>query len=336
MRKFAPLAAMAAASVIALAACAGGTSPVQSSSASNSGSAPSDRVYRIGISQIQAHPALDAVREGFKQELKDAGLKATYSEKNAQGDQSTAANIAGGFKTDNVDLIVAIATPTAQAAVQAITDIPILVTAVTDPVDAGLVDSLEKPGRNVTGTTDANPVKEQLQLIKDIVPTAKTVGIVYSTSEANSLIQVEWAKTAAKELGLTITEAPAPTTADVLQAAETVDADAIWVPVDNTVVTALESVLQVGEAKKIPVFVGDADSVARGAIGTFGIDYYELGRQTGQMAIKILVDGQNPGDMPIESLNNPTLYLNPGAAERMGVKIPQSVLDRADPANITK
>lgn len=337
-RRFLALSAVAAAASVSLAACGGQTNDNQSDESSQSQSSLAGEAaqsFKIGVTQIVSHPSLDRSLEGFKQAFADAGIEVTYDEKNANGDQSTAASIAGTFASSDNDLILAIATPTAQAAAQAIGDKPILITAVTDPVDAGLVDSLEAPGKNITGTTDANPVTEQLQLIKDLVPDVKTLGIIYSPGEANSVVQVGWAKEAAATLGLEIVEGPAVASADVLQAAESLDVDAIYVPTDNVVVSALETVLQVGEQKQIPVFGAEGDSVARGAVATYGLDYFALGYQTGEMAIRVLVDGADPATMPVETITEPTLYLNKGAAERMGVTIPEELLAKADPANVT-
>ncbi len=341
MKKIFGLAAFAATFTLALAGCSGGSAQSGTESAeSGAGEAASSTdstTYVVGIAQLMDHPSLTAAADGFKAAMEDSGLNVTFDEQNANGDQSTAANIAGSFKSENVDLVLAIATPTAQATAQAITDTPVLFTAVTDPVDAGLVDSLESPGGNVTGTTDANPVKEQLALIQEIVPGAKTVGIVYSPGEANSVVQVEWAKTAASELGLEIVEAPAMSSQDVLQATESLsDVDAIYVPTDNVVVTSLETVLQVGEAKKIPVFGAEGDSVARGAVATYGLDYYQLGYQTGEMAAAILKGEKQPEEIAVETLQDPSLYLNLGAAERMGVEIPANLIEQADPENITE
>lgn len=330
-----PLVLVAAVSALLLSACGGGAQSGESSGDAAESASSADG-YTIGITQLLSHPSLDAAREGFKQAFTDAGVEATFDEKNAQGDQSTAADIAGTFNSGDYDLVLAIATPTAQAAAQAITDKPVLFTAVTDPVDAGLVNSLEAPGGNLTGTSDANPVKEQLQLIKDIVPGAEKIGIVYSPGEANSLVQVEWAKTAASSLGLEIVEAPAVASADVLQAVDSLDVDAIYVPTDNVVVSSLETVIQVGETKKIPVFGAEGDSVARGAVATVGLNYTDLGIQTGKMALRILTEGADPATMPVETQSDPLVYVNTGAAERMGVEIPQEILDKAAPENITK
>lgn len=292
--------------------------------------------YKIAIAETITHPSLDASIEGFKAALKDAGLKVSYDEKNANGDQGVIASIAGQISSGSYDLVLGVATPMAQGLVQSVANTPVLFTAVTDPVDAGLVDSLEKPGANVTGTSDKNPVKEQLELITQIKPDAKNVGVLYNSGEANSVVQVGWVKEEAKKLGLNVEEANATNTAEVQQAAESLDVDAFYIPTDNTVVSALDSVIQVGEQKKIPVIAAEGDSVAKGCVATYGISYYELGYQTGKMAVKILKDGADPANMPVETQNDLLFYVNTGAAERMGVTIPQELLDKAKPENITK
>jgi putative ABC transport system substrate-binding protein len=289
----------------------------------------------IGITQIVEHPALDAARQGFIDAMTEGGYvegeNVIYDFNNAQNDKSNALTIAQKFANDKVDLIFAIATPTAQAASQATADIPILITAVTDPVAAGLVESMEAPGTNVTGTTDMNPIAEQLELIKAFVPGAKKVGVIYNAGEVNSEVQVKIAKEVAGHIGLEIVEASVATSADVNQAAGSLAGrvDAIYVPTDNTVVSALETVLQVAEEHKIPVIAGEGDSVERGALATVGIDYYELGRQTAEMAIRVL-KGEDPATMPIEKQKNMQLYVNKSAAKAMGVEIPEDILNEAD------
>ncbi|MFB9621348.1 ABC transporter substrate-binding protein [Brooklawnia cerclae] len=319
-----PLRGMTALAIVGALALAG------CGSDSSSGSSSSGTVYRIGITQIVSHPSLDAAREGFKQALADAGIEAEYDEQNAQGDQATATSIASKFASQDLDLVLAVATPTAQAAAQAIIDTPILFTAVTDPVAADLVDSNETPGGNITGTTDMNPVAEQIALVKRLNPDAKTVGILYSSGEVNSQVQVELAREAADEQGLTVVEKTITTTSEVLQAAQTLDVDAIYVPTDNNVVAGLDTVIQVAEDKQIPLIAGETDSVAKGALITYGLDYTELGRQTGEMAVKILTEGADPATLAVESQKTPKLVINTTAAERMGVTVPQDLLDEAD------
>lgn len=296
--------------------------------------AGSSDMVRIGITQIVEHPSLDAAREGFKRAMTENGYtegeNITFDEQNAQNDQATATSIASKFASDGVDLVLAIATPTAQAAAQAITDIPILITAVTEPEEAGLVDSWDAPGGNVSGTSDLNPVEDQLGLIKELAPDAKTVGIVYSSGEVNSEVQVELAKETAKKLGLELKLATVSNSAEVQQAAESLDVDALYVPTDNNVVNALESMIQIAESKQIPLVVGEGDSVEGGGLATYGIDYEELGYQTGLMAVKILKEGADPATMPIETLEEIQLIVNKSAAANMGVEIPAALLEKAD------
>lgn len=301
---------------------------------SKSADAPKDgnsKAYRIGITQIVSHPSLDDAREGFKQALADAGLEVEYDEQNAQSDQATASAIANKFAGANLDLILAISTPVAQATTQVITDKPILFTAVTDPVAADLVASNEAPGGNVTGTTDMNPVADQIALVKQVKPDAKTVGIIYSSGEVNSEVQVKVAREAAAKEGLEVVEKTISTGAEVVQAAQALSGvDAIYVPTDNNVVAGLDSVIQVAEDAKIPLIAGETVSVEKGALISVGLDYFTLGQQTGKMAVKILTEGADPATMPVEEQEKPRLVINMGAAKRMGIEIPQTLLDKAD------
>lgn len=315
------MAVLVAAGALALAGCG---------SNSSSGSPSTTKTYKIGITQIVSHPSLDAAREGFKQALADAGVKATYDEQNAQGDQATATSIASKFASQHLDLVLAIATPAAQAAAQAITTSPVLFTAVTDPVAANLVTSNDHPGANITGTTDMNPVAEQIALVKQLNPAAKTVGVLYSSGEVNSQVQVDLARKAAATQGLTLVEKTITTTSEVLQAAQTLSVDAIYVPTDNNVVAGLDSVIQVAETKHVPIIAGETDSVKKGALITYGLDYTSLGKQTGDMAVRVLTQGADPASMPVEAQKTPKLVINTTAAQRMGVTVPQDLLSKAD------
>jgi putative ABC transport system substrate-binding protein len=319
------LAGALAASALLLAACGN-----DDGSGDDTATGDDARTYSVGVTQIAAHPSLDASLVGFKAALEDAGLDVEYEEENAQGDQSTAISIATGFASAGHDLILAIATPTAQAAAQAITDVPILITAVTEPEAAGLVDSWDAPGGNLTGTSDLNPVAEQLGLLAEIAPDVQTVGIVYSSGEVNSEVQVELAQEAATELGLEIETAAITNSGEVQQAADSLDVDAFYVPTDNTVIQSFEALLQVAESKSLPLVSADGDTVERGAIATYGIDYEQLGYQTGEMAVRILTEGADPAEMPIETLADWPLIVNPAAAERMGVELPAELVERAD------
>ncbi|MFZ1382895.1 MAG: ABC transporter substrate-binding protein [Scrofimicrobium sp.] len=344
MKKLASLGAALAVGALALAGCSGGGntdtsgSNTESSESSDSG-ASSDTTYTVGIIKQMEHPSLTAASDGFKAALEESGLNIKFDDKDANGDKSVAASIAGTFKEQNVDLVLAIGTDSAQAAANAMDETPILFTAVTDPVDAQLVTTWEDPGANVSGTSDANPVEDQIELITEIVPDTKTVGVVYSPGEPNSVVQVGWVKEAAEKLGIEVVESPATESSMVKQAAQTLadkNVDAIYVPTDNTVVTSLESVLMVGEDSKIPVFGAEGDSVERGCVATYGLDYYQLGYQTGLMAAQILKGEKQVGEIAVATQEEPQLYLNLGGAERMGVTIPESLIEQAAPENVFK
>ncbi|MDR1427021.1 MAG: ABC transporter substrate-binding protein [Bifidobacteriaceae bacterium] len=284
--------------------------------------------FHIGITQIVDHPSLNLIREGFKDALVQAGVEATYDEQNAQNDQSNAATIAGSFAADaSIDLIVAIATPTAQAVVQQIADRPVLFAGVTDPVDAGLVPSFEPSGTNVTGTSDLNPNANPVGLIQEIVPDVKTVGVLYSSAEANSEVQVEAYRAEAEPLGIEIEAQAITNTSEVATGAQALEGvDAILIPTDNTVVAALEAVIQFAEQAKIPLFSADAESVDRGTVATRGISYYDVGLRTGEMAVQILRDGVDVGSIPTLVVEDTELKVNPAAADRMGISVPEAIL----------
>ena len=317
--------ALAAAGVLTLAGCSG-----SSDGAASEGGAEGQS-YSIGILQLVQHPALDAATEGFQQAFKDAGVEVEWDVQNANGEQATAVTIAQNFASSDLDMVLAVATPAAQASAQAMTDVPVLFTAVTDAVEAELVDSNEEPGGNVTGTSDAAPIGDQLDLLAEIVPDAKKIGIVYSSGEVNSEVQVKAAKEAASERGMEIVETTVTTANDIAQAAETLGAvDAIYVPTDNTVVSGIASLIQVAEAKQIPVIGAESGTVEGGAVATLGIDYTKLGIQTGEMALKILQDGGDPATTPVEFSKEFTYVVNEGAAERMGVTVPKEILEQAE------
>jgi putative ABC transport system substrate-binding protein len=288
----------------------------------------------VAVTAIVEHPALDACRDGIRDELKAAGyeegknLRFVYE--SAQGNPGTAVQIAQKFVGDDPDVIVPISTPSAQAVVGATTEIPVVFTAVTDPLGAKLVTSLERPGGNVTGMSDLSPIAKHLELIKEITPAAKAIGVPYNPGEANAVTLVQLLKEHAGPAGLSIVEAAAPKSSDVLAAAQSLvgKVDVIYVPTDNTIVSALEAVLKVGIDNQIPVYAGDTDSAKRGAIAALGFNYYDVGRQTGQIVLRVL-KGENPGDIPVEGIEITELVVNPGAAESMGVTLPEAVVARA-------
>lgn len=223
-----------------------------------------------------------------------------------------------------------ISTPSAQAVVGATKSIPVVFTAVTDPVGAKLVPNPEHPGGNVTGMSDLSPIGLHLDLIKEIMPKATHLGVIYNPGEANSMTLLKLLQKEAPGRGLSLVGAPAPRSADVLAAAQSLvgDVDAIYVPTDNTVVTALEAIVKVGTDNQLPVFAGDTDSVPRGAIAALGFNYYDLGRQTGKIVARVL-GGEKPGDLPVESVKTTQLFVNPGAAKAMGITLPDPVIKRA-------
>jgi putative ABC transport system substrate-binding protein len=290
--------------------------------------------YRIGISQFVEHPALDAAREGFIEGLVEAGFSEEnieFIEQNAQADFATAQSIAQQFKSNNLDLILAIATPNAQAAANVIKDTPVLFTAVTDPVEAGIVESMEHPGGNLTGTTDMNPVAQQIELIKEFIPEITDLGVLYNPGEVNSVVQVDLVKEATAAMGIELHEGTVSNSSEVSLAASSLvgDVDAIYVPTDNIIVSALPSVLNITNQNNIPVFASENGQVRQGSIATLGIDYKLLGIQTGKMAARVL-NGADTAEMAVESSDELKLYLNTKAAEDLGLEIPAAVLERAD------
>ncbi|AIT61039.1 ABC transporter substrate-binding protein [Corynebacterium doosanense] len=324
IKKLATLAAVTAAATLSLTAC--GDSGSDSASSADGGES-----YHIGINQLVQHPALDAATEGFKSAFEDAGVEVEWDEQNANGEQATALTIAQQFASSDLDLALAVATPAAQATVQNLTDVPVLFTAVTDPVEADLVDSLEKPGDNVTGTSDAAPFEQQLELLTQIVPETKTIGIVYASGEVNSQVQVDAMTEAAKKQGIEVVIQTVTNVTEIPQAAEAIgDVDAFYVPTDNMVVSGLSSLIQVAEEKKIPVIGAEEGTVEGGAVATIGIDYEELGRQTGEMALRILQEDADPAEMPVETASEFTYVVNGAAAKAQGVTIPQEILDEAE------
>lgn len=290
----------------------------------------------VAVSQFVEHPSLDAVREGLKDGLAEAGYKdgesLRWEYQSAQANPATAAQIASKYAGARPDVIVAIATPSAQSAVSAAGNIPVIFSAVTDPVAAKLVENVERPGRNVSGVSDLSPVAQHLALIKEILPEAERLGVIYSAGEDNSVSLVKLVKENAAAAGFSeVKEATVSSSSEVATAARSLvgSVEAIYVPTDNTVVSALESVVQVGQENQLPVFSSDTDSVERGAIASLGFNYYDIGVQTGEMVSKVL-KGTRPGDLPVEFAKNLQLYINPAAAESMGVTIPASVTDRAN------
>lgn len=278
-------------------------------------------VFKIGISQLAEHPALDDARKGFEDGLKELGMNVEIDYKNAQADVENTISIAQKFVNDKTDLIYTIATQAAQSAKQVTSDIPIIFSAVTDPVVAELVDSMESPGGNVTGTSDASPMDRQLQLFKDLDNSIEKVGIIFNTSEPNSQVQIEMAKEIALDLGIEIVEVGISTINDIPQAVDSIikRVDGIYTITDNMVASAV-NVVSEKAIKQNMITIGAEDShVDGGILMTDGISYYELGKQSAKMAKEILVDGKNPANIPAAKSENTQKAVNQQTLKALGL-----------------
>jgi putative ABC transport system substrate-binding protein len=288
----------------------------------------------VAVTAIVEHPALDAVRDGVQAALKEAGYESgknlKWQYQSAQGNTGTAAQIARKFVGDKPDAIVAIATPSAQAVVAATKSVPVVYSAVTDPVAAKLVPSMEPSKTNVAGVSDVLALDKQIELIKQVVPGAKRIGMVYNPGEANSVVVVKELQKLLPGMGLTLVEAAAPRSVDVSSAARSLigKVDVIYTSTDNNVVSAYEALVKVGQDAKIPLVASDTDSVKRGAIAALGINYRDLGEQTGRMVVRIL-KGEKPGEIKSETSSKLELFVNPGAAEKQGVKLSDALIKSA-------
>lgn len=301
--------------------------------AQSAGLAVAADAVKVAVTAIVEHPALDAARDGIRDGLKAAGWdgdKIEFSYESAQGNPATAAQIARKFIGEAPDVIVPISTPSAQAVVAATKTIPVVFTAVTDPVGAQLVVNTGKPGGNVTGLSDLSPLADHLKLIAEITPDAKRIGVPYNPGEPNAVTLVNLLKEMADDHGMTIVEASATKSSEVQTAAKSLigKVDAIYVPTDNTIVSALEAVVAVGIQSKIPVYSGDTASVERGAIATVGFDYYQIGLQTAEIVARVL-KGEKPGDIAVTVAKGTDLFVNLKSAAAMGVTVPDAVKARA-------
>lgn len=292
------------------------------------------KTAKVAVSQIVEHPALDATRQGLLDGLKakgyEQGKNLDFDFKTAQGNPAIAVQIARQFVGENPDVLVGIATPTAQALVSATKTIPVVFTAVTDPVGAKLVKKLEQPGKNVTGLSDLSPVEQHVELIKEIMPNVKSIGVVYNPGEANAVSLMELLKSSTQKHGIKLIEATALKSADVQTATQAIasKSDIIYALIDNTVASAIEGMIVSANQAKTPVFGAATSYVERGAIASLGFDYYQIGVQTAEYVVAIL-EGQAPGKLDVKVAKGSDLMINKTAAEKLGVTIPQSVLDRA-------
>lgn len=313
-----------AALTLMLAACGGDEQTTTPAESTGDDAAPAAESYVVGVSQIVEHPSLDAAYDGFKKALEDAGLDVEYKFNSANGDSSQTVSIAQKLVGEGVDLIFANSTPSAQAAKGTTDEIPIVFTSVTDAVGAELIASMDAPGGNVTGTVDLHPdtIANTVKFLKEELG-AKTVGTVYNTGEQNSTAQVQQVKAALEAEGITLEEASVSTSAEVKQATESLlgKVDAFYIITDNTVVSALESVVDVANSNKIPMMVGELDSVARGGLGAYGFEYYDIGYEAGEKAVEILTEDKAPGDIPATYPGNLKLVINKATADNLGLEV---------------
>lgn len=317
-----------------LAACSPAEKKAEAPAASQPAVTASAETKHVAITAIVEHPALDAVRKGVIDELKaqgfEEGKNLTIDFQSAQGSSATAAQIAKKFVGSNPDVIVAIATPSAQSVVAATKTIPVVYSAVTDPVAAKLVPSMEASQTNVTGVSDELPLEPQIELMKKVVPTVKNVGYVYSPGEVNSTVVLKQLRDKLSPMGIQVVEAPAQRTSDVLTAARSLKgkADLIYTSLDNNVVSSYESLYKAAAEMKIPLVASDTDSVKRGAVAALGANYYELGKKTGGVVVEIL-NGKKPGDIPSQRMDKLDLYVSKKNAATEGVTLSEELLKEA-------
>ena len=288
-----------------------------------------DGIIRIGIIQIMEHPALDDARQGFLDSIVAQGFEVEFDYHNAQGDVSTMSTIAQRFVNNDVDLILAIGTGAAQAVAAETTEIPIIGTAITNYVVAGLVESNERPGFNVTGASDFKPVEAQVAMIAEFVPQIQTLGILFNSSEANSVVQADVARAAAVALGWNYEIGTVTTTGDVQQVTTSIAnrVDAIYIPTDNTFANAMPIVAQISLDSGTPVFAAEANMVMAGGVATLSFSYYDLGYESGQMAGIVLRGEGVPAEMPIRWSSNFFYLVNGYMAEALGIAVPEHYLD---------
>lgn len=289
---------------------------------------------RICTIQYVDHPNLDNVYRGFQEEINkwaaENGKKVAYELQNANGDISTANQIANTFANKKPDIILALGTPAAQAAQNSTSTIPIVFGAITDPVEAGLAESMEKPGKNLTGSCDKWPYEKQFEMIIMLLPDVKSIGVVFNPSESNSENSMREIRRIVKQMGLTLNEASVSKSTDVYSAAQSLirKSDILYAPADNTVLSAIEAYLKVAKQYKKPLFVGDQGSVEKGGIATFGPDYYELGIDTGKLGVRILT-GEKPGEISVAVANTGALVINKSSSEYFNITYPDSLLKTA-------
>ena len=330
------IAGVALGSMMVLAGCGGGGGSTAGSTA-DEGSAAAEAnadALQVGIIQLADHVALDRARDGFEAGLEEAGYKlgedVVIEFQNAQGDQSNLDTITKQFASDKKDLVCTIATQAAVQMKSASSEIPIVGTAITDYEAAKLVESNDKPGGNLTGTSDMNPIKDQVALMKKLVPEIKTAGIIYSSAEENSRIQADMFKQECEALGIAVEEMTISNVNEIQQAATSLigeNVQAIYVPTDNMLASAITTLTGITNEKKIPVFTGEVGMMSGGGLATVSVDYFELGKQTGAMAAKILKGEATPDSMPIEMPEVTTTAINKATVEALGIEVPEDLTE---------
>ncbi|NQM55137.1 ABC transporter substrate-binding protein [Streptococcus suis] len=289
---------------------------------------------KIGVLQFVTHDSLDEIYKGIKAGLEEGGYTTTENLSidfmNAEGDQSQVQTMSKKLVDNGNELLIGIATPAAQGLANATTELPIIMGAVTDPVGANLVTDLKNPGGNITGVSDQTPVADTVSLIKEITPDAKTIGVLYSSNEDNSKIQVAEFKTAAEEAGYTVLEYAVASSNELASTVEVASSkvDALFTPVDNTVASAFSTVVSVANKSKTPIFTSVEDMVEGGGIASVTLSQYDLGVATGKMAAKIL-DGANPADTPVQIFNEGTIVVNQKVANELGITLSDDVINQA-------
>ena len=293
-----------------------------------------NKEVKVGVLQLLSHPALDQIYKGLEDGLAKEGYKVGDNLKidlqNAQGDQSNLASMGQKLVSDNNDILVGITTPATLSLSNATKDKPIIMAGITYPVEAGLIKSEAKPGNNITGVSDRTPIKQQLEIMKKVLPKMKKVGILYTASEDNSVKQAQEAEKLAKELGLEVKVSSIANTNDIQQVTESLasETDAIFVPIDNTIASAMSTVVKVTDAKKIPVFPSADTMVADGGVLGIGVDQYQIGVETAKVVAKVL-KGEDTKNMPIVLANEGVIYLNEAKAKQLGIEIPNDIKEKA-------
>ncbi|NQK55886.1 ABC transporter substrate-binding protein [Streptococcus suis] len=299
-----------------------------------SNSSNSTEKVKIGVLQFVTHDSLDEIYKGIKDGLEEGGYTTTDNLEidfmNAEGDQSQVQTMSKKLVDNGNELLIGIATPAAQGLANATTELPIIMGAVTDPVGANLVTDLKNPGGNITGVSDQTPVADTVSLIKEITPDAKTIGVLYSSNEDNSKIQVAEFKAAAEEAGYTVLEYAVASSNEIAATVEVASskADVLFTPVDNTVASAFSTVVSVANKTKTPIFTSVEDMVEGGGIASVTLSQYDLGVATGKMAAKIL-DGANPEDTPVQIFNEGTVVVNQKVAKELGITLSDDVISKA-------